>query len=95
LQVLQTTISLKMEHIKFELHIKLFNASHVSLVYEKQFHRNVKISSRCRLNYTKMLIKNTSFRAFIEAKSSMISSKSAFSVSSLCILIKARSHNLS
>jgi len=26
---LQTTISFKMEHIKFELHIKLFNASHM------------------------------------------------------------------
>jgi len=35
LQVLQTTISFKMEHIKFELHIKLFNARHVSLVYDR------------------------------------------------------------
>jgi len=34
-QVLQTTISFKMEHIKFELHIELFNANHVSLVFEK------------------------------------------------------------
>jgi len=24
-----------MEHVKFELHIKLFDANHLSLVYEK------------------------------------------------------------
>jgi len=35
LQVLQNTISFKMENIKFELPIKLFKANHVSLVYEK------------------------------------------------------------
>jgi len=32
---LQTTISFKIEHIKFELHNKLFKANHVSLVFEK------------------------------------------------------------
>ena len=35
MKVLQTIISFKMGHIKFELNIKLFNANHVSLVYEK------------------------------------------------------------
>jgi len=35
LQVLQNTISFKMENIKFELSINLFNANQVSLVYEK------------------------------------------------------------
>jgi len=34
------------------------------------------------------------FRAFNEANSFMISSKSAFSLSSISLLIKARSHNL-
>ena len=34
LQVLQNTISFKMENIKIELPIKLFNANYVSLVYE-------------------------------------------------------------
>jgi len=45
LQVLQTTISFEMEHIKFELHIKVFNASHVSLVFEN----SVPISKQSRL----------------------------------------------
>jgi len=38
--------------------------------------------------------KSNTFRAFIEANWSMISSKEAFAVSSLPIVIKAISHNL-
>jgi len=54
---LQTTISFKMEHIKFELHSKLFNASHASFVFENtQLHQNVTISTLFLLNYTKMII---------------------------------------
>jgi len=42
---LQTTFSLKMEHIKFELYIKLFHASHASLVFENtHVHRSITIS---------------------------------------------------
>jgi len=37
---LQTTISFKMKRINFDMHIKLFNASHASLV----FHRNIILS---------------------------------------------------
>ena len=40
------------------------------------------IFSLFRLNYTKMPIKTNTFRAFVEANSSMISSKQAFAVSS-------------
>jgi len=48
-----------------------------------------------RLNYTKVLIKkNNTFRVFIDAKSSVIWSKQAFTVLSLSIHIKAISHNL-
>jgi len=54
---LQTSISFKMELIKFELHIKLFNASHASLVFENtQLHRNITISRLFLFNYTKMVI---------------------------------------
>jgi len=39
------------------LHIKLFNASHVSFVFENtQLHRNVTISRLFLLNYTKMIM---------------------------------------
>jgi len=38
---------------------------------------------------------NNTCRAIIEANSPMISSKSAFAVSCLSVLIKARPHNLS
>jgi len=69
---LQTTISFKMEHIKFELHIKLFSASHASLVFENtQLHRNITISILFLLNYTNNNLNNI-LRAFMEAKSSMI-----------------------
>ena len=40
LQIVQTTISFKREHIKIELHIKLFNVLHVSFVFEK--HNSIK-----------------------------------------------------
>jgi len=50
----------KMEHIKFELHIKLFNATLASLVFENtQLHRNITISRPFLLNYTKMIIYTT------------------------------------
>jgi len=35
LQVLQNTISFKMENIKFGLPMKLFNAIHIPFVYDK------------------------------------------------------------
>jgi len=71
-----TEILFTTEHTQSELCNKLFNASHVLLMFEK--HNSIEtcnISSLLRLNYTKMLIKTNTFRAFIEAKPSMISSK--------------------
>jgi len=59
LQVLQTTISFEMEHIKFELHIKVFNASHVSLVFEN----SVPISKQSRLWFHQR--KHSLFRCFL------------------------------
>jgi len=53
---LQTTIFL-IEHVKFELQNKLFNASHIPLVSEKHNSNETNISSLFQLNYTKMGIK--------------------------------------
>jgi len=77
------------------MHSKLFNASHASLVlYDTQLHRNmtIHISRLCFLNDTKGLYLNKTLRAFMEENSSMILT---FAFSSLSILIKARSYNLS
>jgi len=62
-----------MEHIKFELHIKLLNASYASLVFENtQLHRNITISRLFLLNYIKINNLNNTLLAFMEVKSSMI-----------------------
>ena len=69
---LQTTISFKMQHIKFELHIKLFNASHASLLFENTTpskHNYIQTFS-VRLHKNDNL--NNTLRSFMEAKSSAI-----------------------
>ena len=64
-------------------------------VRKTQLYRNTNVSSLFLFEKHYLLIKKNTFRAFMEANSFIISSKSVFSISSFSILIKARSHNLS
>ena len=54
---------------------KLFNASRISLVFEKHNSNETNMSSFFQLNYTKLVIKTTLSAAWIEVKSFIISSK--------------------
>jgi len=64
-----------MEHISCDLHNELFNASHASLLFEK--HNSIEnnyIQPFLDKLHKNSNLKNTSC-AFVEAKSSMVSSK--------------------
>jgi len=68
-------IYFKMQHNKIELHIKLFNAIHVLFVFETTIPLKHKYIQLFPVKLLKNADWNNTFRAFIEAKSSMIASK--------------------